>query len=173
MIKRFKVPGTRISSQKSPLSERNPTRPMCLYFSLFCKVCVHMCVHVSSSAAAAVQLVLTSSLTHTCRTQENIRVFLCYSPPYSLEAGSLSEHGVLPFCWRAWLANKLLPLPSNTGTAGTCGYVLLLCRCWGSQLRVSFLYNKCSYPRVTCPAPTVSFLTLPLSMEIVPPRILV
>lgn len=138
--------------------------------SLLKSVCA--CVHISPSAAVAVQLVLTSSLTHTCRTQENVSVFLSYSSPYSLEAGSLWEHEVLPFCWRTWLASKLLPLPSNTGPAGACGCVFFFCRCWGFQLRVSFLY-KCSYPWVTLPAPTFSFLTLPLSMEIVPPRILV
>lgn len=79
---------------------------------------MRVCVRISPSAAVAVQLVLTSSLTHPCRTQENGSVFLCYSSPYSLEAGSLWEHEVLPFCWRTWLASKLLPLPSNAGTAG-------------------------------------------------------
>lgn len=71
-----------------------------------------------------------------------------------------------------WPASSCLCL-LTLGLQAACGCVFLFCRCWGFQLRVSFLYTKCSYPWVTLPAPTFSFLTLPLSMEIVPPRILV
>lgn len=102
---------------------------------------------------------------HTQGSQKReLGVLFCQSPPYSFEAGSLTEPG-------AGLAiHKLHDPPvsvlDSTGVIGICMATAgFLCGGWGFELRSSYLCTNHSYALNYFPSPTFFFLisTVPLT----------